>query len=268
MSSIIEGSINDSGPIQENGQTIRRLTYNQPVMNTEDAKDPNNTPTFVVLSEESTENLQVTGTPGAFGNILITGAGNDTITGGFIADTIDGGTGNDLIEGFKGADLLAGGEGNDTIYGDSMTPGVTEDGNDTIYGGAGNDLIYGGAGDDSIYGGIGADTLYGGTGNDSIYGGAGNDIISGGAGADTLTGGEGADVFEFLNTDGSTSDTVTDFTTGEDKVRLGGFDPNSAVTYDQASGSLKVNGQEIANLGAGTVFDVDPTDGTSDFEIL
>ncbi|MBE0413666.1 M10 family metallopeptidase C-terminal domain-containing protein [Yoonia sp.] len=64
----------------------------------------------------------------------------------------------------------------------------------------------------------GNDILQGHDGDDVIIGGAGDDIIRDGAGSDTLTGGAGADVF-ILSADGET-DTITDFTLGEDRIDL------------------------------------------------
>ncbi|ARU03072.1 calcium-binding protein [Yoonia vestfoldensis] len=64
----------------------------------------------------------------------------------------------------------------------------------------------------------GDDILLGGAGDDLILGGAGHDILRDGAGEDILTGGPGADVF-ILVADGQT-DTITDFTLGEDRLDL------------------------------------------------
>ena len=50
-----------------------------------------------------------------------------------------------------------------------------------------------------------------------IIGTSGGDTISGAAGNDTLTGGDGADVFIF---DGKGTDVVTDYTSGEDTLKI------------------------------------------------
>lgn len=195
-------------------------------------------------------------------------AGNDTLFGDSESatstdivkdkgDTIFGGLGDDLIYGGVGNDLLYGQQGNDTIYG-----GVD---NDTIYGGDGNDSLLGEAGNDVLYGGNGNDTISGGEGNDSIFGGAGEDIISGGAGVDTLKGSAGDDTFVFSQDNAGEVDKILDFTSGEDKIGLTGFGSitSNDVTYNQNSGILSVNGQQVADLGAGTVFDKD-----NDWEII
>jgi Ca2+-binding RTX toxin-like protein len=159
--------------------------------------------------------------------------GNDIVIGGAGKDTIDGGSGNDLLVGWRGADTITGGSGDDIIYGDDFgynnIAGADtlygQDGNDTIYGGGrddyldggtGNDVLYGQAGDDNLWGGSGDDILYGddagqsgsdnlhgGSGNDQLYGGLGgdemygeadNDYLDGGAGNDYLNGGAGNDI--------------------------------------------------------------------------
>ena len=60
--------------------------------------------------------------------------------------------------------------------------------------------------------------LYGGGGDDTLYGGAGDDTLVGGAGDDTLEGDVGNDTFVIATGDGS--DTITDFTDGEDVIDL------------------------------------------------
>jgi Ca2+-binding RTX toxin-like protein len=69
------------------------------------------------------------------------------------------------------------------------------------------------------------DTISTGAGNDTADGGGGDDTITGGAGADQLTGGAGADVFAYsLAGDaqgaGLVRDTITDFRSGEDRIRI------------------------------------------------
>lgn len=83
--------------------------------------------------------------------VILGGAGNDSITGSTAAETIFGGDGDDRI---------SGGPGNDSLAGD-----------------AGNDSLTGGAGIDSLQGGIGADTL---VANDGEF-----DILDGGIDPDT-----------------------------------------------------------------------------------
>ena len=99
----------------------------------------------------------------------------------------------------------------------------------------------------SIVGGSGADILTGGALADTITGGVGVDTITGGLGADVLTGGaDSADVFVFampttgssaytsVQSNGSNTDSITDFVTGTDKIQidLNYFQIASAVTVD------------------------------------
>ncbi|WP_028312012.1 beta strand repeat-containing protein [Derxia gummosa] len=114
-------------------------------------------PARVTLNTATTADA-LTGTN--YGEVLISGLGNDTVVGG---------DGNDFIFGEGGNDLLYGGSGTPTgeIYG----------GNDTLVGGAGNDKLWGGGNDDVLEGGDGADTLEGGRGDDSLLGGTGADVF-------------------------------------------------------------------------------------------
>ncbi|WP_151717951.1 calcium-binding protein [Gemmobacter serpentinus] len=131
------------------------------------------------------------------------GAGNDSLLGARGADLLEGGEGHDLLQGEADNDTLRGGAGNDRLYGDDGDDSVLGDaGADTIYGGVGNDrllgladhdLIYGGAGRDQMLGDAGHDTLHGDADADQIYGGAGHDLIFGGTGANTLWGDDGDD---------------------------------------------------------------------------
>jgi Ca2+-binding RTX toxin-like protein len=75
------------------------------------------------------------------------------------------------------------------------------------------DVVDAGRGDDWVNGVGGDDILIGGKGNDTLFGTAGND---------TLTGGKGADTFVFTDVPGKRGniDTITDFMTGLDEVRL------------------------------------------------
>lgn len=85
-----------------------------------------------------------------------------------------------------------------------------------------------------------ANTLTGNPADNALLGGDGDDTLSGGEGADTLTGGAGADTFTFdALVDGST-DTITDFAPGQDRVAV------SATAF----GALE--GQWFAQAGATT----------------
>lgn len=153
---------------------------------------------------------------------LITGSGQDTVTGnaadnvletGAGADSVSAGRGHDRVEGGDGADTISGGEGNDSVWGgngrdliylnqgnDLFTDnaqGGTQ-GRDTVHAGLGNDTIQGGNGDDVFHGEDGNDLIWARLGNDTIYGGNNFDTISAGAGDDEVHGGNGRDLI-YLN---------------------------------------------------------------------
>ena len=96
--------------------------------------------------------------------------------------------------------------------------------------------VIGSTGADEIYGGVGADILSGGAGDDVLNGGSGNDVLTGGAGFDSHTGRSGIDTFVFsLNSTPDIVDPIEiilDFTTGEDKIDVGG---GLALTADRIS---------------------------------
>jgi Ca2+-binding RTX toxin-like protein len=145
---------------------------------------------------------------------VIGGAGNDRITGTFVApgtstdgilfsnrlvggggnDTITGLSGDDVLDGGLGTDQLIGGDGIDTADYAGRTDaliikldGIANDGkvgeNDLIAADVEN--ASGGNGNDKITGNGGANVLNGAGGNDSLDGGLGKDVLVGGAGVDT-----------------------------------------------------------------------------------
>ena len=105
------------------------------------------------------DTVSFTGSVGITVNLALTtaqatGYGTDTLLN--IENLLTGG-GNDNLSGTSRANRLQSGSGDDTLRGGS--------GNDQLYGGAGNDLLYGGTGADRLIGDIGRDVLFGG-GND------------------------------------------------------------------------------------------------------
>jgi len=100
-------------------------------------------------------------------NLILAGAGDDSVQAGFGADTVIGGAGNDTLVGYGYAGVSP--SGNAGL--------IEHDGPDVLFGGAGNDLLRGGGGNDLLDGGSGADTLIGGTGVDTLIGGLGPDVF-------------------------------------------------------------------------------------------
>ncbi len=116
--------------------------------------------------------------------IIIGGAGDDTLWG-------EGG--DDRLEGGFGVDHIHGGDGSDIITDSGTDIGAA----DVLKGEAGDDLINGGMGLDLVFGGDGSDILSGGSEAKSIFGGEGDDYIraaSGGGGV--VYGNEGNDWLE------------------------------------------------------------------------
>jgi Ca2+-binding RTX toxin-like protein len=155
--------------------------------------------------------------------------------------------GVDVLTGRDGlAEVLIGGAGNDTIEGNAGRDEIHGDaGDDFLDGGEDADNVYGGAGDDLIIGedGIlapwigGADRLDGGDGDDSISGNAGDDTVIGGMGQDVLSDGNGADRYVFRSTAESTvdrPDAIGGFTAGEDRIDLAQIDADTGRRGDQA----------------------------------
>ncbi|WP_431857401.1 hypothetical protein [Azospirillum sp.] len=130
-----------------------------------------------------------------------------------------------------------------------------------IHGGAGNDTLNGGRGDTLLYGDAGDDLLTAGawqarsgiagvaSGNDTLAGGAGNDTIEASNGSDVLTGDAGNDTFLFdLATNRVRNGTlaypylvgsslITDFTPGEDVIRIRGTNLTAQQVYDRFQSS-------------------------------
>ena len=163
---------------------------------------------------------------------LVSGIGDDTLTGTNGANNIDGGDGADEIYGLSGNDTMNGGLGRDTMEGgtgddfylvDDSRDRANENpggGNDTVIstvdfrlradvenlilsgsaaddltgkGNAENNVIVGDAGDNRIDGGGGSDTVSGNGGNDVLIGSGSGDSLAGGTGEDTLRGEGGSD---------------------------------------------------------------------------
>lgn len=89
--------------------------------------------------------------------------------------------------------------------------------------------------------GAGNDILMGNDVANKLDAGAGNDTLTGGLGNDTLTGGTGSDKFVFAN-DKST-DTITDFQTGVDKIDLTGVTGATAayVSYNASTHQVQID---------------------------
>ncbi len=167
-----------------------------------------------------------------------------------------GNTGDNKITGNSGNNILAGANGNDIYCFNASTPLGSDTIQETTTGGidtldftgtntavrvnlgittvqtvvsnnlrltfsANNTIenIIGDSGNDRLTGNSLNNTLTGGGGNDQLTGQDGNDSLIGGFGDDLLTGGNGSDNFIF-NSSNLGIDTISDFTSGSDKIAL------------------------------------------------
>ncbi|WP_368911622.1 M10 family metallopeptidase C-terminal domain-containing protein [Proteus vulgaris] len=160
----------------------------------------------------------------------IGGSKSDIISGNDANNKLSGQCGDDTLYGKGGNDFLYGGEGNDYLYGeqgDDYLYGeqgddylIGSDGNDYLYGGEGNDYLWDSAGNNMLDGGLGNDILISSKGDDVLYGGEGNDYLDAGMGNNKLTGGTGYDTFSFNIENNDSSNLITDFESGIDKIFL------------------------------------------------
>lgn len=94
---------------------------------------------------------------------------------------------NQGLDTIIGIENVVSGRGQDTISGSAVANVLRSgDGNDFLFGGLGNDTLVGGDDNDILRGGAGSDRLIGGSGNDRLSGGRGVDFLSGGSGVDTF----------------------------------------------------------------------------------
>jgi Ca2+-binding RTX toxin-like protein len=196
-------------------------------------------------------------------NLTLSGSANIDATGNALNNQLVGNSGANVISGGVGADRMLGGRGNDTYVVDNAGDQVIE------YSGAGNDTIK-----TTISYGLSANienlvltgmAAINGTGNtlsniltgnsvaNLLNGGAGSDILIGGEGNDMLIGGAGNDTFMFtslsdMGTTGTSTDVITDFIRGQDKIDLGTLDAITNTSYNEAFSFI---GNVVAFTGAG-----------------
>mgnify|MGYP002777018601 CR=1 FL=1 len=179
---------------------------------------------------------------------LVGNEGNDTLRAGQNDDIAFGDAGDDVLYGDKGNDSLCGGDGNDTMYGGNHSdiPVVDNTEEDWLCGSKGNDLLFGDEGRDNLNGSDGEDTLYGGIDNDTLTGGTGNDRLYGDQGQDLLRGGQGSDFFGLRTNSGT--DTILDFTDGEDLLALRGGLTFSQLNLIDSNGTALIGVQNSSEI--------------------
>ena len=211
-----------------------------------------------------------------------TGQGLDTLTD---IENVISGDGNDTLTGDSGANVLISNRGNDTLVGndgdDTFRPGT---GTSTVDGGTGSDTLdFADAGItpltvllfqtgpqntgfstltltsvENVNGANGADTitgnaldnrLFGNFGNDTLNGGLGEDVLLGGRGLDILTGGGGGDTFVYAQSE--FRDTITDFQDDIDTLDLTDFGFTSVAQAQSFAAQVGADVVYTFNAGPG-----------------
>ena len=125
--------------------------------------------------------------------------------------------------------------GSFTYTGSTTSPAASDTGDVTIDRGQTGTTLTGTGFGEILIGRDGTNnTINANEGNDVLIGGTGNDTLNGGAGADILTGGGGNDTFKYLsvnNSHGGQADTITDFSSGNDKIDLTAFSTTAFTTF-------------------------------------
>ncbi|WP_139210042.1 Hint domain-containing protein [Palleronia pelagia] len=226
---------------------------------------------------------------------LLGGSGADTLYGGGGADTLDGGFGADAIDGGEDADtfLVSDGFGNDTITGgEGVTSGTDHDrinlsdlsgpvtvsyigdeagtitdGTDTVTFSETEALILTGFDDYldatadttgtgiDVQAGAGNDTIVGSDEEDLVDAGAGDDIVYTGANNDTIETGDGSDTIYLDDSDGGSSNVLTDGgTSGIDRIILATGSGSYRIqgTFSDAQGFEIIDGSGASGDVLGT----------------
>jgi VCBS repeat-containing protein len=108
------------------------------------------------------------------------------------------------------------------------------------------------------------DTFTGMGGLDVFDGAGGNDTLIGGTGDDTLTGGPGSDTFTYDVADGY--DTITDFATGTDELRITGTLPGTTTLTVVESGAYF--GAIAGQTGPGIILHCDTSGPTDQWRVI
>jgi Ca2+-binding RTX toxin-like protein len=199
--------------------------------------------------------------------ILVTGSGDDRVTGGMGVARIEAGAGNDTLTGGSGAERLVGSTGHDRLTGGTGDALYGGDGDDSLIGGTDLALLDGGQGHDTldlslVGGGVALDLATGFTSAgpvmaefEAVLAGAGDDAIAGGTDANTLSGGKGHDI---LQGRGGRDALAGD--AGRDSLDGG----QAADTLTGGAGQDRLTGGDGADLFVFRTGDSGPTAGTAD----
>lgn len=197
------------------------------------------------------DTISASGEDTVYGSTAATGAAKIVATGG--DNLLIGGAGADTLSAGSGDDTLVGGSGDQTLNGSSSHSGaallIGGDGDQVLKAGAGSDTLEAGAGNDTLLGGSGHSTLAAGFGHDTMYGGSGptsqttfvvtaatfnDDVIKGSA-----TG--GTSILDLADLNKSDVSIATNANTGVTTVSYGG----NSLEMSKVSGIDFANGQHI-----------------------
>lgn len=221
----------------------------------------------------------------------MTGNDEHNLLWGGLSDTLLCLGGDDDIEIDDAPALIDGGDGIDTIIGSSGERLVDTDHNGvaeieaatagvviSLKAGKILDDGWGGSGDvvnvenargsnlnDTLIGDGGNNVLYSFFGDDMIKMGAGDDTTSGGEGVDRMMGGDGADHFEYYvvsESTGTVVDSITDFTSGVDKIDLFSFVSAVDATVEASRFNKIADAADADHLAAGNAVLVNVGDKT------
>jgi hypothetical protein len=146
------------------------------------------------------------------------GSGSMLFVGGPRLSTVIGGAGNStLFGGSSGRDLLVAGLGPTTLVG--------ANGNVLVGLGASTDVLIAGPGSETLVGsgGGGSDIMFANSGNDAMFAGNGNDTFVASSGTAQMAAGPGADLFIFVKGAVGGTNTIWNFSQGQDHVALFGY---------------------------------------------
>jgi Ca2+-binding RTX toxin-like protein len=143
-------------------------------------------------------------------DIIVSGAGANTLNGMDGADLLQGGVGKDLLLGGAGVDTADYSEKNFAVSvvlngANSAQVNVNGVAEDTL---RGVENLIGGNNADDFLGDQFSNDLKGGNGNDTLSGGGGADLLQGGLGSDKLDGGAGLDTADYSSHTGTISVTL------------------------------------------------------------
>ncbi|MEM9220400.1 MAG: TIGR03118 family protein, partial [Cyanobacteria bacterium P01_F01_bin.150] len=199
----------------------------------------------VILTEAGDDTITARGT----NQTLLTGDGNDIVSIG--SGTVDAGDGNNFVAASDGSLVVTAGSGDDTV---NLVQGnlaaTLGEGDNHVTSGAGDDSIITGAGDDFVHAGAGTNTLILGEGDNTVNTIAAQNAFLASIGQTTVITGSGSDTFIVGAGEGVV--TIANFDES-DRFELVGFKLDF-------SGAIGFSDVIIAQAGADTVITLTGTE--------